>query len=65
MHTSERTYETFSKPEDMQPNPESHKVTRRADINLANIALNKTVRTRLDALAEDREKIIDSRPETD
>lgn len=65
MHSSERTHETYIKPEDVQRNPESHKVTRRVDINLANIALTKTVRTRLDVLADDREKIIDSRPETD
>lgn len=64
MHTSEQIHEIYTKPENVQQNPESHIVTYRPEIDLGSVALI-TVKTRLDVLADEREKIIDSRPETD
>lgn len=64
MRTPEQMHETYTKSHDVQPNPESHTVIYRPEIDLGSVALI-TVKTRLDVLADEREKIIDSRPETD
>jgi hypothetical protein len=70
MHSSEQTYAVFNRPEDVQTNPEPYTVIRRTDVRLGSFALGQ-VRTRLDVIADEdtltdeREKIIDSRPETD
>lgn len=66
MQSSEKLHTIYVKPEAAELNdPESLVIRRRADVHLANTALNRTVRTRLDALEEERATIIDSRPETD
>ncbi|MNH50291.1 hypothetical protein D3C87_1448790 [compost metagenome] len=71
MRTSEQTFETYTKPVDVQPNPESHTVTYRPEIDLGNIALI-TVRTRTETIEakkadDDYEVMLNDRfrPETD
>jgi len=66
MQKSEKLHTIYVKPEaGVLNDPETLVVRRRTDIHLADTALNRTIRTRLDVLEEDRESIIDSRPETD
>lgn len=66
MQSSEKLHIIHVKPEaGVLNDPEALVVRRRTDIHLASTALNRTVRTRLDVLEEDRESIIESRPETD
>jgi hypothetical protein len=66
MQNSEKLHTIYVKPEaGVLNDPEALVVRRRTDIHLADTALNRTVRTRLDVLDDDRESIIDSRPETD
>lgn len=66
MQSSEKLHTIHTKPAAGElNNPESLTIRHRTDVQLASVALNRTVRTRLDVLEEDRETIIDSRPETD
>lgn len=64
MQESEQRHTIYTKPKDSEFNTEPPVIHHRTEV-LGNMALNLTKRTRLDALAEDREKIIDGRPETD
>jgi hypothetical protein len=71
MRTPEQTFETYAKPTDIQPNPESHIVTYRPEINLGNVAL-VTARTRQEIIEakkadDDYEDMLNDRfrPETD
>lgn len=75
MRTPEKTFETYDKPVEVQPSPESHTVNYRPEIHLGNIALI-TARTRQETIAAaEAVKIADAahedlindrfRPETD
>lgn len=71
MRTPEQTFETHTKPADVQPNPESHIVTYRPEIDLGSVAL-VTARTRQEIIeakkaTDDYEDMLNDRfrPETD
>lgn len=66
MQSSEKLHSIYTKPASIESNtPESLIVRHRMNVSLADTALSKTVRTRLDVFEEERAVIIDSRPETD
>lgn len=64
MRESETSHIIHTKPQGIEFQGEP-RIVRRADIEIANIALRTTVRTRPEAILDDREAILDSRPETD
>lgn len=66
MQSSEKLHTIYTKPEAGELNdPELLVIRHREDVHLASTGINRVVRTRLDVLDDDRESIIDSRPETD